>query len=547
MNRFPRIWSKTALWLALISISSSAFSAFGQGPWAYTALGDSICFGLWATPGFSYVTQYRGFLATDNGLTVNLNNQGVNGWTSGDLLNAMQTNASLRTAVMGSQVITWDIGGNDMIDARNTYKAATCGGADNQNCLRTAVATFRTNWNAILVQIFTLRANSQVILRTMDVYNPYIATDRSSDTWANDGGLNDFLAFKPYIDDINNFIRVTSAARGVPYAKVYNAFNGANGDQDAGGRGYISAFDGLHPNTAGHGVIANQFRAATQVTRPARVGENFDFDGDGRTELAVFRPSSGSWYLIDSGAGTFRALSFGLAGDRVVAGDYDGDGKSDIAMFRPSTGGWYILNSGDGLFRSVQFGLAGDIPVPGDYDGDARTDIAVYRGGAWYWLRSSDGTFVARAFGAAADKPNPGDFDGDGRSDLVVFRPANGTWYQLLSSNGVFRAVQFGATGDLPVAADLDGDLKADIAVFRPASGSWYSLQSSSGAFAGVQFGANGDLPIPAEYDGDGRTDRAVFRPSDGNWYILNSGNGSFRASNFGLNGDTPAPAALNQ
>ncbi|MBV9210653.1 MAG: VCBS repeat-containing protein [Acidobacteria bacterium] len=137
--------------------------------------------------------------------------------------------------------------------------------------------------------------------------------------------------------------------------------------------------------------------------------------------------------------------------------DYDGDGTSDFAVFRPSSGGWFILNSGSNTFNGVQFGANGDVPVDGDFDGDSRSDIAVFRPstGQWFILRSSDGQFLATQFGQNGDKPVPADYDRDGKTDIAVWRPSVGNYFILRSSNGQFQATQFGSNGDIPVQASI--------------------------------------------------------------------------------------------
>lgn len=272
----------------------------------------------------------------------------------------------------------------------------------------------------------------------------------------------------------------------------------------------------------------------------------FDYDGDGKTDISVFRPSSGEWYLLRSQAGLY-GVSFGTNGDRAVPADYDGDGKADVGVYRPSNGIWYVLNSGNGTVSYTVFGAAEDLPTPADYDGDGKADISVFRpsSGTWFRLNSSNNTFFGYQFGASTDKPAVGDYDGDGKADIAVFRPSDGSWYRVNSSNGSLFGTQFGATGDLITPADYDGDAKTDIAVYRPSVGAWYRLNSSNGSFASVVFGAAADLPAPADFDGDGKADVNVFRPSDGNWYRLNSSNGAFVAQPFGANGDLPTPAAF--
>ncbi|HEX8197259.1 MAG TPA: FG-GAP-like repeat-containing protein [Pyrinomonadaceae bacterium] len=185
--------------------------------------------------------------------------------------------------------------------------------------------------------------------------------------------------------------------------------------------------------------------------------------------------------------------------DVPVGGDYDGDGKTDYAVFRAYDDRyWYILQSSNNRLLAVQWGALGDKPVPADYDYDGITDIAVYRAseGIWYVRRSSDAGMTALRFGLSDDIPLTGDFDGDGRADFVVYRPSNGTWYLLNTTEG-FRAVQFGISTDQPVPGDYDGDGRHDVAVFR--QGIWYILGSTRG-FYGVQWGVPGDIPVAVRY-----------------------------------------------
>jgi hypothetical protein len=136
-------------------------------------------------------------------------------------------------------------------------------------------------------------------------------------------------------------------------------------------------------------------------------------------------------------------------------GDFDGDGTADLAVFRPSTGTFFVLNSGSNTFNFQNFGLNGDQPIEGDFDGDSRSDIAIFRpsNGNWFIQRSSDGQLAGTTFGQAGDKPVAGDYDKDRKTDIAVWRPSNGTQFILRSSDGQFQANQWGANGDIPILA----------------------------------------------------------------------------------------------
>ncbi len=140
-----------------------------------------------------------------------------------------------------------------------------------------------------------------------------------------------------------------------------------------------------------------------------------DFDGDGMTDAAVTRIQNGAliWYILKSGFGTgtlytqSRVEQFGLNGDLAAVADFDTDRKTDITVFRPSNGTWYILRSTDGAMQAVQFGSSGDIPQPADYDGDGTVSVGVFRpsNGTWYTSTNPATNYDAVIWGSAGDIP----------------------------------------------------------------------------------------------------------------------------------------------
>ena len=262
-----------------------------------------------------------------------------------------------------------------------------------------------------------------------------------------------------------------------------------------------------------------------------------DFDGDGKTDFAVFR--NGNWFVQKS-TGGFQGAQWGAAGDQIVPGDYDGDGKTDYAVYRATaTGGtnFFVVLSGTATFRGANWGATGDIARAGDFDGDGKTDIAVYRPSTntYYALPTNGSAPIIFSLGQSGDTPVVFDYDGDNKTDFGIYRPSNGLWSIRRSSDNQIITVQFGAPGDQPVPADYDNDNKEDIAVFR--AGTWIVLRSTNGQITSTSWGQAGDIPAPGDYDGDGQDDYAVFRA--GQWFVLRSAQG-FTSVAFGATGDIP-------
>jgi len=281
----------------------------------------------------------------------------------------------------------------------------------------------------------------------------------------------------------------------------------------------------------------------TAVRYNAKSDTFADFDGDGKTDISVFRPSASEWWILKSSNGENNAFQFGNSSDRIVPGDYTGDGKTDVAFWR--NGEWFVLRSENGTYFSHPFGTSGDIPAPADFDADGIADEAVFRPSTstWYIRRSSDGGTTIQQFGQTGDVPVVSDYDGDGRADVAVYRVSQGEWWIQGSTLGGI-AFQFGSSSDKPVQGDYTGDGKADAAFWRASTGEWFILRSENQSYYSFAFGINEDIPAPADYDGDGKFDAAVFRPSSSTWFV-NKSTGGYFVKQFGQTGDKPVPSAF--
>lgn len=297
-------------------------------------------------------------------------------------------------------------------------------------------------------------------------------------------------------------------------------------------------------------------------------GAVIDFDGNGKSDLAVVRNTGGgpggqiTWFINYGGTATTVAYAWGLSGDFFVPVDYDGDNKTDIAIWRagaPTVAAFYILQSATNTVRVEAFGQSGDDPsVVDDYNGDGKADLAVYRAGAnagdqstWFYRASAGGPVIYTPWGQNGDFPAPGDYDGDGRADFVIQRNNGGgqARFWMNQTTAGIASVVFGTPTDVIVPGDYDGDGKTDLAVVRGVAGqySWFVRPSSTGAISGGPtsiFGASAtDLFAQGDYDGDGKTDIGVWRPSatpsESAFWYLGSTSGAVGIP-FGQNGDYP-------
>ncbi len=376
-----------------------------------------------------------------------------------------------------------------------------------------------------------------------------IATKPQAADFNNDGKLdialisyNANLILIIYGDGTGNFNSSRSFGTGInPHSFTINNFNGD------------SSLDLAVTNYDSNSLTI--ILDTNTPTPPPRT--QFDFDGDVKADIAVYRegntPNAPSyWHILRSSNNTYLGIQHGANGDKPVPADWNGDGTTDVAVWRPATGTWYTSTNPNTNYGAFHWGQNGDVPIPGDFDGDSKADYAVYRpnGGIWYILKSSNGAFQQQQFGTSTDKPVLGDFDGDSKTDIAFYRPgatalANSFWNVIQSSNGAFLSAQFGRGEDKPVPADYDGNGVTNFAVFRPSTNVWYTSTNPAINYGAFQWGAEGDIPAPADYDQDGKADFAVFRPGSTVWYILRSTNGGVISRQWGAPSDRPAPSSF--
>ncbi len=306
-------------------------------------------------------------------------------------------------------------------------------------------------------------------------------------------------------------------------------------------------------NVASTAVSAQVATSVPPGTEVVPLYANFALDGK-----ATFQPSSGEWRFtaLDGAPVVFR---WGEAGDVPVVGDFNGNAaRDDLAVWRPSNGTWYIwYDGGTGIQVERQWGAPGDVPLVGDFNANSSHDLTVWRpsNGTWYiWydggypkldvcqpIISNRGCQASFGWGLPGDIPVATDFayhdgstsSGSGPDDLAVWRPSTGTWWIWYDAGtGIQVARQWGVPGDIPLPGGYGNDLHTDLTVYRPSTGTWWIWHgggtNTPGPVETRVWGIPGDIPLrfgpqwglSSAHCVAGWDCIAVYRPSDGTWHI---------------------------
>jgi hypothetical protein len=339
----------------------------------------------------------------------------------------------------------------------------------------------------------------------------------------NDNSPGVFTHSHGYVDSPQGFRTIMGVQTNPPCCSRIQNFSNPNVNFNGHPTGVLQG----SPQSADAAASLNAVALTVANWRQALVSPAvaLDFDGEHKSDLAVYETNSGNWFVVGSTAGFSSHLNFGGVNFLAVPDDYDGDGETDTAVYDTSTGDWFIAQSTAGFKTHPGLGGPDHIPAPGDYDGDGKTDVGVYQTstGHWFFVGSASGFGNHLAFGGSGFVPVPGDYDGDGQTDTAVYQTSTGHWFIAQSTAGFRVHAGFGGAGFMPMPGDYDGDGAMDLGVYQVSTGHWFFVRSTEGFGQHLAFGGAGFIPVPGDYDGDGETDTAVYQQSTGHWFINQS------------------------
>ncbi|HEY7559650.1 MAG TPA: fibronectin type III domain-containing protein [Candidatus Binatia bacterium] len=288
--------------------------------------------------------------------------------------------------------------------------------------------------------------------------------------------------------------------------------------------------------------------------------------------------ASGSTFAGWTGTGCSSTVT--VTGNMTCTATFNNDVASmdRVGLYRPSTGEWFLDQSGNGAWDGCQvdlcvqsFGAAGTVPVVGEWDASGLTQLGLFFPGAgeWYLDKNTNETWDGCAVdlcvvssGAQGNIPVAGKWTSGGYDRLGVFHPTTGYWYLDKNGDGTFGScrrdqcayLSVYMNGDLPVVGDWDGDGVAHLGLFRPSTGQWFLEYNGNRSWNGCgkdrcigSFGVPGDRPVTGDWNGSGKSKIGVFRPSTGQWMLDFNGNGTWDGcgvdvcvTSFGVAGDIP-------
>jgi len=265
-----------------------------------------------------------------------------------------------------------------------------------------------------------------------------------------------------------------------------------------------------------------------------------DYDGDGVWDLAVYDSASGNFYIRSIKRNPtappvyFGAVWKGEEGINAtpVSGDFNEDGASDIALYHPEDGAWFIrdIHSGEDIFNSYNDGLYGGpdyYPLMGHFGEFGPAEMALYSSGGWFVRTVSDAgkpILFKGNWGHSTMDPLAGDFDGDGTNDLIVYQSSSGYWFirdlDITKPALMFANEVIGGPGWVPFVGTFDTDNLDDIGAYEIETGTWKIRYSGSGIITTItDWGQSGRVPVVADYDNDGIDDLGLYDITEGAWY----------------------------